>query len=82
MNDLEARYAKANIEFLEIIKWANEEDDKVIARLEKEGKLRGLDGHVEEFAPIRKEYCQRILALFDKYDLPNKPNFDRWLKDD
>ena len=62
---------KAQIEFNELIKWSNSEEDKVIAKLKSEGAVMGLDGHVEEFLYIRKEECRRLREMAEKYDLPN-----------
>ncbi len=67
----EEQKEKAQLEFNELIKWSNAEEDKVIARLKSEGVVIGLDGHTEEFLYIRKEECRRLREMADKYDLPN-----------
>lgn len=77
---LDERYKKAEQEFKEIAEWRWSEEEKKIQRLKSEGKALGLDGCSEEFAPIRQECIRKILEIYDKYELPNKPNFDRWLK--
>ena len=70
---LEARLQKANEEYQLLTKWANEESEKVHAKLKTEGVLMGLDTNREAYAPIHEEYKRRVLELFDKYNLPNKP---------
>ena len=62
---------KAQLEFNELIKWSNSEEDKVIAKLKSEGAVMGLDGHKEEFLYIRKEECRRLKEMAEKYNLPN-----------
>ena len=41
--------------------------------MDAEGILPGLDTNREVYEPIHEEYKRRVLALFDKYDLPGKP---------
>lgn len=70
---LKERIQKANEEYQLLTKWANEESEKVSAQLKAKGMLIGLDTNREAYAPIHDEYQKRFLALYDKYDLPNKP---------
>ena len=71
---LEERWRKADVEYHELIKSEWAEIEKVTAELKRTGKYRhGLDTNREAYAPIHEEYKRRALALFDKYDLPNKP---------
>ena len=71
---LQERWRKANAEYEELKKWANAESEKVTVELKRTGEYEhGLDTNREAYAPIHEEYKRRILALFDKYDLPNKP---------
>lgn len=70
---LEERLQKANEEYQVLTKWANEESKKAHAKLKAEGVRMGLDTNREVYAPIHEEYKRRVLNLFDKYDLPNKP---------
>lgn len=70
---LEERWQKANEEYRALIKWSNDEAERISRQLESEGILQGLDTNREAYAPIHEEYKRRLLALFDKYDLPNKP---------
>ncbi len=70
---LEERKLAADAEYRKLIKWAIQESDKVSKRLKAEGVSQGLDTNREAYAPIHEEYKRRILELFDKYDLPNKP---------
>jgi len=76
---LEYRIQKAEGEFHQLGEWRIAEVEKVICALESQGKFLGLDGDVKEINLIRKEYYKRVLEIFDKYDLPNRPNFDKWL---
>ena len=72
---LEERWQKANEEYKALIKAEWAEIEKVTAKLKQTGKYKhGLDTNREAYAPIHEEYKRRTLALFDKYDLPNKPN--------
>ena len=73
-NSLSERLRKANAEFEELKRWAINETEKIQIRLKKEGIRPGLDTNREAYAFIHEEYKRRLLALFDKYDLPNKPN--------
>ena len=70
---LEERKNLANAEYREIIQWAIRETEKVWEQLGEKGVLAGLDTNREVYATIHEEYKLRFLALFDKYDLPNKP---------
>lgn len=58
-------------ELEKVSQWYNTESDKVIARLESEGKPIGLDGYVEEFAPIKAEVKRRLKLLREKYHAPD-----------
>ena len=74
MNEtLQERRRKADEEYIALMRWANEEADKIYEKLKAEGAPHGLDVNREAFAPLDAEYKRRLLALFDKYDLPNKP---------
>lgn len=77
---LETRFQKADSEFYKLGKWRITETEKIIHELKSKGEVFGLDGDIEELNFIRKEYYRRILEIFDKYELPNKPNFDKWLR--
>lgn len=71
---LEERWQKANEEYRALIKEEWAEIEKVTSELKRTGKYKpGLDTNREAYAPIHEEYKRRTLALFDKYDLPNKP---------
>ena len=70
---LEERWEKANVEYEELKQWAIKELKKVSDKLKSDGMPQGLDTNHEAYAPVYEEYKQRTLALFDKYDLPNKP---------
>lgn len=71
---LEECWCKANAEYEELKKWANAESEKVAMKLKRTGKYKhGLDTNSEAYALVHEEYKRRTLALFDKYDLPNKP---------
>ncbi len=70
---LEERWQKANEEYHSLIKWANAESEKIYNCLKSEGKILGLDSCPEEFTHLHEELNRRVLALFDKYDLPGKP---------
>ena len=71
---LEERRQKANSEYRALIKAEQEEVEKVTAELKRTGKYKYRpDTNREAYAPIHEEYKRRALALFDKYDLPNKP---------
>ena len=72
-DDLKERWRQANIEYRELIQWYIAEADKIYEKLKAEGARGGLDTDREAFAPLNAEYKRRLLALFDKYDLPNKP---------
>ena len=75
-NDLEERKRRANEEFQLLLKWANEESDKVTSRLKAEGTyIEGLDTNQKAYLPVQAEFKRKVLELFDKYDLPNKPNW-------
>ena len=72
--NLEERWYKANAEYEELKNWANAESEKVTMKLKQTGKYKhGLDTNSEAYAPVHEEYKRQTLALFDKYDLPNKP---------
>ena len=73
-DDLEERKRKANEEFHELIKWANDEEDKVSERLDKEGAVRALDTNREAYAYIQETFKKRIKEIAEKYDLPYKVN--------
>ena len=68
-DDLEERKRKANEEFHELIKWANDEEDKVSERLDKEGAVRALDTNREAYAYIQEIFKKRIKEIAEKYDL-------------
>ena len=71
---LEERWCKANAEYEELKKWANAESEKITAELKRTEKYKhGLDTNHEAYAPIHEKFKRRTLALYDKYDLPNKP---------
>ena len=71
---LDERWQKANEEYRSLIKWSIVETEKITEQLKQTGKFQyGLDTNREAYAPIHEEYKRRILELFDKYDLPNKP---------
>lgn len=72
-DNLEVRYKKANDEWHKLIEWSIKEKDKISRRLCREGTPLGLDTNREEYEPVNKEFKRRTLALYDKYDLPNKP---------
>ncbi|MBR5912942.1 MAG: hypothetical protein IKZ58_01055 [Selenomonadaceae bacterium] len=68
------RYQKANEEFHKLIKWALDEEEKITNELVASGKyVIGLDTNRAAYEPINSELKRRVLELFDKYDLPNKP---------
>ena len=68
---LEERQQNLSVELRAVIKWANEESEKVYNRLKSEGATLGLDSHPEEFAPINEEYKRRWREIIEKYrDLP------------
>ena len=72
---LEEHWQKANEEYRALIKAEWEEIEKVTAQLKRTSKYKpGLDTNREAYTPVHEEYKRRTLALFDKYDLPNKPN--------
>ena len=74
---LDERYAKADIERDKLRDWFNKECDSLVSELKRTGKyVPGLDTNRKAFAPLKKEYIKRFLALYDKYDLPNKPKFE------
>ena len=72
MSDLAERKAKANAEYQDLLKWAIAEEDKVSEQLDREGVIRGLDGHQEKFAYIKEAVNEGIKRIVHKYDLPNK----------
>ena len=74
VESLEERLQRANEEYRALIKWAIEESDKVSKKLKSEGAIQGLDTNRDVYAPVHEEYERRMLAIFDKYNLPNKPN--------
>lgn len=71
MNNSKIDYEQAKKEYISILLWANKECDKVLERLNQEGKLVGLDSQSDEFAYIHDERKKRVAALYDKYRLPS-----------
>lgn len=71
MNDLKERERLAMEEYKDLIRWANEEEDRVVERLKREGReILGLDTHREEFAYIKDIVRERLKEIIKKYDLP------------
>lgn len=62
---------QAQLEFNELIKWANAEEEKVRTKLKAAGIVRGLDGNTKEYTYIREEECKRLKEMAEKYNLPN-----------
>ena len=62
-------------EYISILQWASLEYDKVLERLQRENKLKGLDSYSEEFSYIREERQKKVAALYDKYNLPSNAKF-------
>ena len=50
-------------ELKKIAEWVNAEEDKIMAELEKEGKLTGLDTNSEAFQNIHRERDRLIAEL-------------------
>ena len=62
-------------EYISILQWASAEYDKVLERLQRENKLKGLDSYSEEFSYIREERQKKVAALYNKYNLPSEAKF-------
>lgn len=76
---LEEREKALSSEIRELFDWEDRESNKVIARLESEGKKLGLDSYPEEFAYIREERNRRWRAILEKYkDLPPDAKLKLW----
>lgn len=76
MKSLEERETLFAKEYLEIGKWLAAESDRISADLIKRGAVMGLDTNREAYKNMHKEFRHKVLALYDKYDLPNKPNLE------
>lgn len=51
-----------------VYKWYRAEEEKIMDRLQKEGRLfKGLDGHFKDFNPIHIEAKRRIREVGIKY---------------
>ena len=72
MDDLEERKANAMAEIKELMKWENEESDKVSERLNREGAIIGLDTNREAYAYIHETRQRRLIEIAEKYGLPHK----------
>ena len=75
---LEERQEASSEEIRELMKWEETESAKVIARLESEGKVLGLDGYPEDFAYIRETRNRRLKDIFAKYNLPPGTKLKLW----
>ena len=76
---VEERARNFAAELRALIKWSNEESEKVYNRLKSEGATLGLDSHPEEFAPIREESFRRYREIIEKYkDLPPGTKLKLW----
>ena len=74
--DIKIRYQKANEEFQVLLKWANAEMEKITLKLKEENKyVTGLDTNQKAYLPVQEEFKRKTLAIFDKYNLPNKPKW-------
>ena len=79
MTKIEERAQALSKELRELVIWEINEDDKIVARLKAEGKVLGLDGYPEEFAPIRRERERRLAEIFERYkDLPPDTKLKLW----
>jgi len=59
---------EAQKEMMEVLKWANQEEDRIYAKLKAEGRLqKGLDANSEDFKPVGQEVKRRIAELQKKY---------------
>ena len=64
---------KAQEEFLDVIRWAIDEEDKVEARLKKEDiPSYGLDANREYYTYITKEMDRRVDEIREKYGIKPK----------
>lgn len=72
---LEERRKKADKEYHELLKWIVDEEKKISRDLSNSDKTRGLDTNRETYTALREEFRRRLFALYDKYNLPNKPNW-------
>ena len=75
VDNLTTNYDLIKEEYISILQWASLEYDKVLERLQREGKLRGLDSYSEEFSYNRKERQKKVAALYNKYNLPSDAKF-------
>ena len=75
MNNSTENYDLIKEEYISILQWASLEYDKVLDRLQREGKLKGLDSYSEEFSYIRKERQKKVADLYNKYNLPSDAKF-------
>ena len=74
---LKEREKKALEEIMRLAEESNAEDDKITAELKRTGKYKyGLDGDNSAYSENLRKFKLDVLAVFDKYDLPNKPNWE------
>ena len=79
VNNIDRRTKLFLGELRQLMEWEEHEMQKVISRLEAEGKVLGLDGHVKDFLPIRRERAHRLKNLFEEYkDLPPGTKLKLW----
>lgn len=58
----------ADQEMLNILEWANKEEQKVIEKLRREGRYKGgLDGEYQKLQDIKEERNRRLKEIQEKY---------------
>ena len=76
MKSLEERETLFAKEYLEIGKWLAAESDRISTDLANRGAVMGLDTNREAYKNMHKEFRHKVLALYDKYNFSDKPNWE------
>ena len=71
MNDLEERKAKVFEESQALLDLYSKEVERITAELKRSGELgRGLDANSQAYVQVNREFDQKFIELFAKYDIP------------
>ena len=75
LKSLEERIKLANREYSEVRKWFFSEGKKRFDEFEEKGSFNKLTKGLDIYNELYREFFEKCLEIFDKYDLPNKPKF-------
>lgn len=76
---LEERKSVAAREIRDLLDWNLQEEIKITEKLKATGKFKpGLDGNLEDYAPLNKELKKRVEQIFQKHNLPLNTRLKLW----